>query len=290
MAVIPRPEQLLVQRLGPADLVEAFAYLDGDPVVNVYLEALLLRDSLGRPQDEFWGVRRDGELAGLLYLGLPSGAVLPVGDDAEAMRRLADVLRDRRTSLPRRFHVIGPATAVEPLVDPLARHGLTPRLDRLQRYMSVAAGDLAATEPLPDLRLACQDDIPMVFDSGAALRAEELEEDPRTVDPHAYRRRVEDECRDGHTWLWVVDGVLRFRSSVSAWTADAAQISGVYTPPPERRRGHARRALAELCRRLFPASRAACLFVNDTNTPAIALYESLGFRACLAWRSLFYSG
>lgn len=289
MAVIPRPDRLLVQRLGTPDLVEVFAYLDVDPVVNVYLEALLLRDSLARPTDEYWAVKREGVLAGLIYLGLASGAVLPIGEDEEAMRRLADVVRDRRPSLPRRFHVIGPQTAVEPLREPLALAGILPRLDRPQTYMAVAPSELEHTEPLPELRLAGADDIPMVFDSGAALRAEELEEDPRTVDPHAYRRRVEDECRDGHTWLWIVGGELRFRASVSAWTADAAQVSGVYTPPSQRRRGYARRALAELCRRLFVSSRAACLFVNDTNAPAIALYEQLGFHRCTAWRSLFYT-
>src|SRR3989442_15947885 len=71
-----------LDRLGPADLVETFGFLDRDPIVNVYLLALTVRDALGQPRDEFWGVRRDGELSGLLYLGGHSGAVLPSGEDA----------------------------------------------------------------------------------------------------------------------------------------------------------------------------------------------------------------
>ena len=65
-----------IDRLGPPDLVDVFAFLDRDPVVNVYLVALALRDGLAQPRDEFWGARRDGDLIALLYLGGQSGAVL----------------------------------------------------------------------------------------------------------------------------------------------------------------------------------------------------------------------
>ena len=75
---------------------------------------------------------------------------------------------------------------------------------------------------------------------------------------------------------------------MSAITADAGQISGVYTPPERRRRGFARRGLSELCSRLLERTQAICLFVNDINVPALALYRAMGFRPHLAWRSLFY--
>lgn len=288
MSVAPRPDRLAAERLGPADLVEAFAFLDRDPVLNVYLQALLLRDALGRPQDEFWGVRRDGAWAGMVYLGALSGAVLPVGDDAEAMRVLGRTAIERLPR-PQRFQVIGARAAVDPFLDRFMRSGLVPRLDRAQVYMALEPADLPPFARLPELRPATRDDLALVYESGADLRAEELEEDPRLVDPLGYRRRVEDECRDAHTWLWMGDEGLRFRSSVSAVTADAAQVSGVYTPPGLRGRGHARRGLSELCARLFAASRSVCLFVNDTNAPALAVYRQLGFRDRAAWRSLFYA-
>src|SRR6185503_9401916 len=119
-------------------------------------------------------------------------------------------------------------------------------------------------------------------------RTEELEEDPRAADPIGYGRRVEAECRDASTFLWVAGDALRFRASVSAVTPDAAQVSGVYTPPEERRRGYAARALSELCVRLFERSRAVCLFVNDFNHPAIDLYRKLGFTTRADWASAFY--
>src|SRR5206468_1897081 len=123
-------------------------------------------------------------------------------------------------------------------------------------------GTLPVFERLPALRPAEPGDFDLVHESGALLRLEELEEDPRATDPEAYRRRVVDECRDGHTWVWLDGEGLCFRASVSAITADAAQISGVFTPVARRRRGLAGRGLAELCARLFERCRAACLFVN----------------------------
>ncbi|HYM81110.1 MAG TPA: GNAT family N-acetyltransferase [Candidatus Limnocylindria bacterium] len=289
MVPSPRAGEMVVDRLGPPDLVETFGFLDHDPVLNVYLLALTLRDSLAATRDEYWVARREGEIAGLLHLGGQSGAVLPLGDDEAAMRLLADQARARLGFLPRRFQIIGPTASVAPFLQRFARSGFQPRLERSQVYMSLDPADLATGERLPELEPARRDDFDLVYVSGAQLRAEELDEDPRDVDPAGYRRRVEEECRDSHTYLWKdARGDLRFRASVSAITADAAQISGVYTPPEHRNRGNARRGLAELCLRLFERSRSACLFVNDFNHSALAVYRRLGFRERAPWRSAFY--
>jgi predicted GNAT family acetyltransferase len=50
----------------------------------------------------------------------------------------------------------------------------------------------------------------------------------------------------------------------------------------------ARRALSELCERLVERSRAVCLFVNDFNAPALALYRRIGFGERAEWSSAFY--
>jgi len=118
--------------------------------------------------------------------------------------------------------------------------------------------------------------------------AEELEEDPRRADALAYARRVEEECRDGWTWVWRDGRGLCFRAGISALTAEAAQVSGVYVPPSLRGQRIASQALAELCARLLQRSRTVCLFVNDFNAPALALYRRMGFVATADWASAFY--
>jgi len=289
MALHPDTRILAVDRLGPDDLLETFAFLDRDPVVNVYLVALTLRDGLAHPRDAFWAARRDGEIVALLYLGPQSGAILPVGDDVAGLRLLAEEACERLPVLPRRFQVIGPRRAVEPFVTCFAAAGVTPRLERAQSYMAVDGDAFVAPERMRALRAAGPEDYDRVFESGTRLRIEELGEDPRAADPMAYARRVEEECRDGHTFLWTDAEGLRFRASVSAVTADAAQVSGVYTPPGLRNRGIATRGVGELCARLFERSRSATLFVNDVNAAAIAVYRRLGFTTRAAWTSAFYT-
>jgi predicted GNAT family acetyltransferase len=154
--------------------------------------------------------------------------------------------------------------------------------------MSLAPKDLPAFDRLPELRPARREDYALVYETGAALRAEELLEDPRTIDAPAYARRAEEDCRDGHTWVWRDARGLVFRASVSALTTEAAQISGVYTPPEFRNQGIAQRALAELCTRLMERTRRACLFVNRINAPAIAVYRRLGFADHADWASAFF--
>jgi ribosomal protein S18 acetylase RimI-like enzyme len=279
---------LTIERLGPSAIVDLFAFLDEDPVLHVYLVALALRDALARPHDEFWAARRDGRIVALAYLGGGSGAILPLGDDEEALERLAAAAAGRVGVLPRRLQLIGPPGAIAPFEGALPRAGLVQRIARSQQYLALDRGALPALPRVPGLRVARPEDYPLVYDSGALLRLEELEEDPRIADGPAYARRVEEECRDGHTYLWIDAEGLCFRASVSAITADAAQISGVYTPPDRRGRGFARRGLTELCVRLFARCRSLCLFVNDVNAPALALYAALGFRRHAAWASVFY--
>lgn len=279
---------ITVDRLGPADLLDLFEFLDRDPVLNVYLAALAARDALARPQDPFWAARRDGVIVAVMYIGSASGALLPAGDDADALARLAEALAQRTETLPRRLQLIGAAPAVACFAAPLEQAGLVPRLRRAQRYLAVERGGLTPASRVAELRTGRPEDLAVLFESGAQLRLEELEEDPRVTDAVAYARRVDEETRDQHTWLWFDAGGLCFRASVSAITPDAAQVSGVFTPPARRRRGLARRGLHELVTRLFERCPAVCLFVNEVNTPALSLYESLGFRTRAAWGSVFY--
>lgn len=277
-----------LERLRPAHLAETLRWLQREPVLHVYLTALALRDSFGSPHDETWAARRGGEITALLHLGGRSGAVLPHGDDPAGLQQLAEHARTLRANLPPRIQVIGPAAGVGAIVAALKQDAQVPRLLRQQVYLKLAPGGLPAFEPLPELRAARPEDYGLLFDSGAALRHEELDEDPRVADPQTYARRVEEECRDGYTWLWEDDEGLRFRASISAATVGAAQVSGVYTPSERRGRGYARRALAELCARLLERSRTVCLFVNDFNQPALALYRRLGFQVIANWASAFY--
>ena len=289
MALHPAIGNPVLDRLGPRDVPEVLSFLEDEPVLNVYLIALVLRDALARPHDSWWGARRDGRLTALLYVGAHSGAVLPAGDDLEAHRALGRAAREERPPSPGRLQVIGPRDAVAALREHFPGPGATARLERSQVYLVLERmPGPGAGLTAPELRTARREDYAYLYHAGADLRTEELLEDPRSVDPVAFARRVEEECRDGWTWILRDARGLCFRAGVSALTSEAAQVSGVYVPPPLRGQGIATRALGELCARLLQRSRVVCLFVNDFNAPALALYEHLGFRHLAPWASAFF--
>ena len=287
MALHPGIGRPVVERLGPRDVPEVLSFLEDEPVLNVYLIALVLRDALARPLDAWWAARRHGRLCALVFVGPQSGAVLPAGDDPEAHRALGEAMAADGGPWPERLQIIGPREAVAGLTLHFPGPGWSSRLERDQTYMALAPEALVRGETRADLREARAEDYAFLYQAGAELRCEELLEDPREVDPIAYARRVQEECRDGWTWVLRDANGLSFRAGLSALTSEAAQVSGVWVPPALRGQGLATRAMRELCGRLLMRSRQVCLFANDSNEPAIALYRRLGFKPIADWASSF---
>jgi len=66
------------------------------------------------------------------------------------------------------------------------------------------------------------------------------------------------------------------------------QLQQVWVDPAARRHGYAGRALRDLCRLLLDRVPTVCLFVRPENDPALALYESIGMRPTISYRSLIF--
>src|ERR1043166_8200309 len=105
MALHPGIGTPVLDRLGPRDVPEVLSFLEDEPVLNVYLIALVLRDALARPNDAWWGARREGRLSALLFVGAHSGAVLPAGDDPQAHRLLGQRASEAKLARPTRLPI-----------------------------------------------------------------------------------------------------------------------------------------------------------------------------------------
>ena len=82
--------------------------------------------------------------------------------------------------------------------------------------------------------------------------------------------------------------MILFKAEASAWTPSAVQLQQVWVDPPARRQGNAERALRDLIRLLLgrcPPSASSCA---PENAPAIRLYESVGMRHVLDYRSVLF--
>jgi ribosomal protein S18 acetylase RimI-like enzyme len=249
---------------------QVLSFCAGDPVERVFLEDVARR-GLGR----FLGVEDDGELVALCLAGTNRG---PWGAGGAAVAAAAARARARM--------IIGEAHAVTELWDAAAARLPPPREDRPGQPV------YAITEaPQPGetgLRAATRGDLERLLPACAAAHALELGIDPLERDAEAFRWRTASQIEDGRSWLWLEDGVIRFKAEASAWTPAVVQVAQVWTDPEARGRGYAQRAMRDLCGLLLERVPSVTLFVRRENAPAIALYDRIGMKRVLEYRSVLF--
>ena len=84
------------------------------------------------------------------------------------------------------------------------------------------------------------------------------------------------------------DDAIHFKAEASAWTPRAVQLQQVWVDPRLRGRGHARRGMRDLCRLLLQTTPLVCLFARPENLPALRLYDSIGMRRVMSYRSVLF--
>ena len=258
-----------MQAVAPT-LDQILAFCARDPIERVFLEDIARR-GLGR----FSALADDHELVALCHVGanvVPSGVHCGVFADA-AIR-----------GMPRM--IIGEERAVGELWAEAAAELPRPRDDRPGQPVYVL-------DELPEpggtgLRQARLEDLDLLVPACAAAHREEIGIDPLRRDAEGFRWRTHQQIEEGRSWLWVEDGVIRFKAEASAWTPKAVQLQQVWVDPQARRHGYARRALSDLCRLLLEQVPAVCLFVRPENEPALRLYDSIGMTRELTYRSLVF--
>jgi ribosomal protein S18 acetylase RimI-like enzyme len=251
------------------DQVLAFCALE--PVERVFLEDVARR-GLGR----FVAVAGDdGELSALCHAG---ANLVPSGEGCGAFAEVAAEARSRM--------IIGEANAVGDLWH--AAHARLPAAREDRPGQPVYAIDEPPAAGDTGLRAATVDDVDVLVPVCAAAHRLELGVDPLARDGEAFRWRTQAQVEDGRSWLWVEDGVVLFKAEASAWTPSAVQLSQVWTDPDARGQGYAQRGLRDLGRLLLERVPTVTLFVRRENAPAIALYERIGMRKVLEYRSVLF--
>ena len=138
------------------------------------------------------------------------------------------------------------------------------------------------------LRTATQDDFELLVPACAEAHREELGTNPLERDPESFRWRTRAQIKDGRSWIWRDDDTIFFKAEASAWTPSAVQLQQVWVDPRVRGRGYAQRGMRDLCRLLLERVPAVCLFVRAENAVAIRVYEKVGMRQTISYRSLVF--
>jgi uncharacterized protein len=242
----------------------------GDPVERVFLE-----DSARRHTGRFLAVERRGRLSALCHVG---ANVVPSGEGCGAFAEAAAGVRPRM--------LIGEEHAVTELWEAGRGRLPAPREDRPLQPVFVI--DDPPEPAQTALRAATLADLELLVPACAAAHEGELGIDPLARDTDAFRWRTQAQIEEGRSWLWAEDGTILFKAEASAWTPRAVQIQQVWVDPQVRGRGYGRRGMCDLCHYLLQRVPTLCLFVRRENEAAIRLYEAIGMRRTITYRSVLF--
>jgi RimJ/RimL family protein N-acetyltransferase len=251
------------------------------PYDNVYLQ-WLIESGETAPNSAIFVVRNGtGEISGVAYEG--PQIVLAANDDA-AIAAFAGALG--KNGAPRM--IVSPRRTVEYFWKLAERNFPAPSAIRTsQPVYALVRADLVA-HPAPGVGRATRAEADETVREAARMASRELGGDSERIDP-VFRARVEARIEAGRAWRYrLADGKLAFQCDVGPFSAQTAQLQGVWTPLALRSSGHATRGLATICDRLFDEYPSLCLFVNDFNQAAIALYERVGFKRAGEFASILF--
>jgi uncharacterized protein len=261
---------ITLAKLREPELDEILAFGAEDPVERVFLEDIARR-GLGR----FTALAGNGRLAALCHSG---ANLVPSGNGCAAFAALATDWRARM--------IIGEQKAVSDLWAAAARQLPVPREDRPGQPVYVL--DEAPEAGETGLRVAVPEDFELLLPACAAAHREEIGIDPLERDPEGFRWRTRAQIDEGRSWVWAEGGTILFKAEASAWTPQAVQLQQVWVDPEVRGNGYAQRGLRDLCRLLLEGVPRICLFVRRDNAPAIRVYEAIGMRHTISYRSLIF--
>jgi ribosomal protein S18 acetylase RimI-like enzyme len=202
---------------------------------------------------------------------IDDGLAMSVGGTDDGLRAIAANVED----LPDKLVVAGRTPEVRVFVDRVPE----PRRERPEHFMAVGRGELRCPIEAIPLRIANEDDLPMLL----RVRASALEEEYGI--PVEEGSALHQELSSAVTRavalqgvaVWIDEGRCAFTAQLIAKTPMASMFGDLYVDRELRGAGRATRALTAFCTWLMTESEHVTLRVGTTNESALKLYERVGF-------------
>jgi predicted GNAT family acetyltransferase len=246
------------------------------------------------PMGEVWVLERRGarpagahlradHIEALAWAG---GNLIPVGADEVSGRAFGEMASARGA----RYHtVVGEATGVMAVWQVLEPIWQRPRSVRPNQPCMVALGP-PLVEADTQVRPASLRALDALVPACRAMFTEELGFPPPGPEP-AYRAHVAAQVGRGSILarLTRADGRVIFKAELGSQCGSWVQVQGVWTDPVWRGQGIGKAGMAAV---VAEAKRRGlvnvCLYVNDFNTPALAVYRAVGFAQVSTWATIMY--
>lgn len=282
------PDALLLHESG--DVAEYAAhvtdFLHEQPVARNVLLTVMGQARTGWPSwtrpPYFWWLTAGGVVVGaaswtppypLLVSDVPPQSAAPLAH--AALARASSIGAPLRGAT-------GPRETARLIASALAEHAGTSAAER----MRLVVHDLPAIREVPrppgSGRLATGHDEPLVIEWMRAFNEE----------AHAGFEAVEGTVRisidAARVWLWIDRGEPRSTVTLQPTVGGAARVGAVYTPPPHRGRGYARRLVFEVSALALrtPGVRTCTLNTDASNPVSNAIYRQIGYEP-VAEHSIF---
>jgi len=239
-------------------------------------------------EGRLWTLCKNDSVDGVFYISR-YGVALPVFEpeslDAKDLEGLKRIIRLRRERL---FSIIGTEERVRLLESLLDRHA-----PDSETYRIFVSGDQEIDRPSPTLHQRIQRaDIRHLDDLWPLERSYQIEEVLRSgsrLNERSGRRYLASTLKEQLVFFVDIDGLPVAKAGTNARGYGFDQIGGVFVKPELRKRGLARLVMSRLLQEIFHEGRRACLFVKESNGPALRLYRGMGFKDGGPFRISYWS-
>jgi predicted GNAT family acetyltransferase len=128
------------------------------------------------------------------------------------------------------------------------------------------------------VRRCTADDLGALMPAAVAMFTEEVGVSPLAGGGGpAYRERLAELVRRGHSFARIEEGRVVFKADLAAVSPHACQVQGVWVDPQLRGRGLGTAGMAAVVQHALAVAPVVSLYVNGHNAAARAVYRRVGF-------------
>ena len=275
---------LSVYPLSASEEAEVLDFLSARPIHTVFIKGFVKENGLVNDlnRGKFYGCRNDeGRLLGVALLGHIT--LIETCTDA-ALRAFANYARGGQSI----YMILGEQQKVESFWDSYSVSGDEPRQQR-RELLFVQQFAPPVFNPVPELRLATPDDLPVLLPIYGDMHRQESGVNPLDVDPEGFSQRWLRRIEQKQVWVWIRDENLIFNADIMCDTPECIYLEGIYTAPEIRGNGHGLRCMSQLSHTLLARAKSLCLLSDDKNLVANKFYRRAGYEMAGYYKTIFLS-